>query len=186
MPEPLPKNPWIEWTELLIKLIATIIIPLVLFFASQLYTKAQLENQTKREYIKIGVSLLASEPNDKNIKTRLWAIELINHYSDVKLSPEVEKELERNKISLSFLNMTFKQEDEQLYEFTWKDDGSSGYELEIQKLVNGNWEPHNGICLTDNSSTMAIPTDTNVRWRHGSVNNGKTVFSKWNYVSPTN
>ncbi|ASO31075.1 hypothetical protein CG015_18115 [Vibrio anguillarum] len=177
MSEDKKKRDWIDVTETISKLIATIIIPVVIFFVGQSYTEAQVESQVRSEYIKMGVGLLAKEPNENNSEVRKWAIKLINHYSEVKFTPEAEKELEQSRFLLSLFNELSNVEKN--VKFSWEPDGSVGYELEIQKLDNGVWQSHNGLCLTDTSTILSVPIDKKVRWRHGSTNNGKTVFSEW-------
>ncbi len=173
---------WIDVVETLSKLIATIIIPLVIFFVGQSYTKSQIESQVRSEYIKMGVGLLANEPNEKNAEVRKWAIKLINHYSEVKFTAEAQKELEQNSFLLAFVSTLGNMEKE--VEFRWDSDGSSGYELEVQKFEDGNWQPYNGLCISDTSTILPIPIDKKIRWRHGSVNDGKTTFSQWKEMPP--
>ncbi|KGK12445.1 hypothetical protein EA26_14500 [Vibrio navarrensis] len=57
MSEDKKKRDWIDVTETISKLIATIIIPVVIFFVGQSYTEAQVESQVRSEYIKMGVGL---------------------------------------------------------------------------------------------------------------------------------
>ncbi len=98
-----PKN-WLDILDVLTKLIATIIIPLVILFVGQSYTKAQVDSQVRSEYIKMGVGLLSTKPTDDNVALRLWAIEIINEYSTIKFTPEAIKELEDNRVLLSILD----------------------------------------------------------------------------------
>ncbi len=171
-----PKN-WLDILNVLTKLFATIIIPLVIFFVSQSYTKAQVDNQVSSDYIKMGVGLLSTKPTDDNVALRLWAIELINEYSTIKFTPEAKKELENNSVLLSIIGEI--REIEKPIKFSWEDDGSAGYEIEVQKYIDSRWQPHNGLCLSNTSIVMSVPINNEIRWRHGSTKDGKTVFSEW-------
>lgn len=171
------KRDWIDVLEAISKFIAAVIIPVVIVVVSQSFTTAQVENQTRSEYIKMGVGLLALEPNESNLEVRRWAINLINHYSDVKLTVEAEKELEES----SFLLALFGQEaiKEKQIELSWNDDGSSGYEVEIQTFDGSKWEHNGGICVSDTSTLMSVPLNQKSRWRVGSIKEDETTFSQW-------
>lgn len=171
------KNSRLAWFEAITKMT----IPVVILVVGQWFTTAQSESHTKSEYIKMGVSLLATEPNENNKEVRRWAIDLINHYSDVKFTLQAKEEIESNSVNLDLLGR-YLPEAEQFYTFRWENNGSDGYELEIQKYENDSWVAHNGICLRDTSATMSIPVGKKVRWRYGSINKGNTTYSEWRYL----
>jgi len=48
------------------------------------------------KYVELAVTILKEEPNEKTKNLREWAIKNINNYSNIKMSSEVQKELENN------------------------------------------------------------------------------------------
>ena len=90
-------------------LIASVLIPIIIAFIGNSYTKAIKDNEIGVRYVELAVKILAEKPgsnsegtevsNDlENKAVRKWAAEVIDHYSEVKLSPDAMNELERQKL----------------------------------------------------------------------------------------
>ncbi len=73
------KKSLFEWIELVIKLVGTVVIPLVIWYVGQSYTNSQFNSKTKSEYIKIGVSLLAIEPSENDGPSKMAPLKKENH-----------------------------------------------------------------------------------------------------------
>ncbi len=90
-----------EWIKTISTCLATVIIPLVIFFVGQSYTKSIEEREkttqeaaSKREiaekYIELATAILKE---NQNPDIRDWAVDIINYYSDVKMSGKVKQEI---------------------------------------------------------------------------------------------
>lgn len=56
--------------------------------------KALKEGESAQKYIELGIRILSEKPLSENDPVRKWAIEIVNQYSDVKLSPEARSALQ--------------------------------------------------------------------------------------------
>ena len=90
-------------------LIASVLIPIIVAFIGNSYTKAIKDNEIGVRYVELAVKILAEKPGSEsegnedsngleNKAVRKWAAEVINHYSEVKLSADAMDELERQKL----------------------------------------------------------------------------------------
>ena len=90
-------------------LIASVLIPIIIAFIGNSYTKAIKDNEIGVRYVELAVKILAEKPGSnsegtevssdlENKAVRKWAAEVIDHYSEVKLSPDAMNELERQKL----------------------------------------------------------------------------------------
>ena len=86
--------------KILSTLIATILIPVVIAFMTQSYTKSIKQNEIGVRYIEIAVRILETPQNEQIPHLRDWAIDVIGHYSDVPLDEGAKFELHNNELEL--------------------------------------------------------------------------------------
>ena len=90
-------------------LIASVLIPIIVAFIGNSYTKAIKDNEIGVRYVELAVQILAEKPGSnsegtegsngsENKAVRKWAAEVIDHYSDVKLSDDAMDQLEQHKL----------------------------------------------------------------------------------------
>ena len=90
-------------------LIASILIPIIVAFIGNSYTKAIKDNEIGVRYVELAIKILAEKPDSnsegtersqglENKAVRKWAAEVIDHYSEVKLSSDAMNELEQQKL----------------------------------------------------------------------------------------
>ena len=79
-------------------LIASILIPVVLLVATNIYSNGQKELELNAKYIELAIGILKEDPSEANLQIRSWAIDIINLYSDVELTDITRKELIENRI----------------------------------------------------------------------------------------
>lgn len=93
------------WDKLLLtfQLLSLIVIPIVLFVVGQNIEQAISEREVKAKYIEIAVSILNQKPNPKTEELRNWALEIVQEYSEIKLSKEALATLKSTSLSHSYL-----------------------------------------------------------------------------------
>lgn len=137
-------------------------------------------NKLANEYIKLAIDILKEKPIEDNKDLRAWAVDIVNKYSDVKLSESTQKSL-IEKIPLSsreeILYMLTGE-----YTFRWSGNPKLGYDFEIEILKNNKWNYLSGYCLQGNEMTMNIPKNKNLRWRITEF--GKPKKDNWFYITP--
>jgi hypothetical protein len=74
-------------------LIAVIAITIVLAYIGSTYIQSDKEKDFNRYIIDIALSILAQEPNENNIESRKWAINVISFYSSVRIHRAAQEEL---------------------------------------------------------------------------------------------
>lgn len=62
------------------------------------YATAVKEKDIQTRYVELSLGILSQQPTDKTENIRRWAIEVINHYSEVKIGDETRKELLRERL----------------------------------------------------------------------------------------
>lgn len=92
------KDRW-DKTEIIIKIIGAILIPLLLFiYGNRINTTIQ-EKELSVKYIEIATGILSQEPKNTPVSLRNWAVEIIKHYSkDVSLTKNAVNELKNNPL----------------------------------------------------------------------------------------
>lgn len=159
--------------------ISLLVTPVIIAFVGNVYTSEQSESKLRSEYINMGIRLLAEKPTENNKEVRRWAIDLINHYSEVKFKPEVKNELQENSFLLSILEKT----NDHLvnYPFEWEGLGDAVYALEVEKNTSGKWVGSTGLSVVGNKTMLSVPANTRLRWRYGRYQelNGGIVYNDW-------
>ena len=73
--------------------IATVVVPLLIAYVGNLYTRSVKEREIQSRYIEIAVDVLRAKPDQQSRLLREWASDAIDAYSDVKLSPDTKRSL---------------------------------------------------------------------------------------------
>lgn len=99
-------------------IIASLLIPLVIAFVSQSYTTAMKQNEISVRYVEIAISILKSPPDPATDSLRNWAIDVINHHSEVPLTSQALIEMQKQNLSELFkaLNSIPKHDDKAMSE----------------------------------------------------------------------
>lgn len=96
-----------NWEKL--KVISTtasiVIIPLVIAFLGNLYSKSIKEKEIQGRFVELSLQILKDKPSEENKNIRKWAVDVINEYSGVKLEPDAKKDL-IEKVPLTMNNNT--------------------------------------------------------------------------------
>jgi hypothetical protein len=100
----MPKDSW-DKADIVIKIFATLLVPLLLAFAGIYFDNAMKEKERLQKnkeislkYIEIAVGILNAKPTNDNQSLRDWAIKTINKYSETKLSLGAIKVLKENPL----------------------------------------------------------------------------------------
>lgn len=64
------------------------------------------DRELARQYVALGVDILQKVPESKEDPVRAWAIEVVNHYSDIKLSDQAQAALSEEPIFTSLTKIT--------------------------------------------------------------------------------
>ena len=84
-----------SWERLKIAstVLGTVLIPLVIAYASNEYTSAIKHNEIGQRYVALAVGILSKPPTDSTMHTRAWAVKVVDHYSGVQMSVDAQNEL---------------------------------------------------------------------------------------------
>jgi hypothetical protein len=95
----LPRN-WVKAKTLGV-LFAQIAVPVVVGFLGVVYANAVTERDIGVRYVELAIGILSTEPKSDNIALRIWAADLLSHYSAVALSDRARRELEGKRLDLA-------------------------------------------------------------------------------------
>jgi len=70
-----------------------ILIPLAVAWMANSYQNEMSQQKLNSEYVSLAINILREEPTPKNRALRYWAIETIDHYSEVKFSSHAKESL---------------------------------------------------------------------------------------------
>lgn len=76
--------------------LSLIIIPIVVGFMANNYQAEMSRQKLNSEYITLAINILKDEPNKNNQELRRWAVQVIDYYSEIKLSQPVKDNLVKN------------------------------------------------------------------------------------------
>jgi hypothetical protein len=82
-----------EKAKILSAMIASVFIPLAVALVGNWYAKSLKEKDTQARYIELAIGILMKEPTPENQQIRKWAIDTVNHYSEVPIQEPVRQEL---------------------------------------------------------------------------------------------
>lgn len=89
---------WMELMKLLVTAIASIAIPITIFFVGKGIEGSIKKKELETKYVEISVNILIQEPNPETENLRIWAIDNINQYSEIKLSDQAINELKKKPL----------------------------------------------------------------------------------------
>ncbi|MDZ7691653.1 MAG: N-acetylmuramoyl-L-alanine amidase [Balneolaceae bacterium] len=89
-----------EKAEVLSTMLAAVLVPLVIGVIGHLINQSIKSNELSLNYIRLAVGILKEEPKPSTKNLRIWAIDVVNNYSDVKLSTDARRELQESPLPL--------------------------------------------------------------------------------------
>ena len=91
--KPSELSPAWEKARLASVILATLAVPVVVAFIGSSFSKAQKHDELSARYVELAIGILRSEPADDTRALRSWAVSVVDHFSEVKLSDKVRNEL---------------------------------------------------------------------------------------------
>lgn len=82
-----------EKAKILSVIVASVFIPLAVALSGNWYASSLKEKDTQARYIELAIGILMKEPTPENEQIRKWAIDTINHYSEVPIQQPARQEL---------------------------------------------------------------------------------------------
>jgi len=98
MPDELPSN-W-KKAQVASAITASVLIPLLIAIVGYSVNQSIKDNELSLSYIELSVDILKENPKPGTEKLREWAIDVVNNYSDVKLSKDAQDELTKGALPL--------------------------------------------------------------------------------------
>ena len=93
--------------KILSMLLASVLVPVAIATVGHFINSAIKKNELELKYIEMAIEILRDRPNDNNTNIREWAINIVNEYAEVKLSPEARNELKEKRIAIMESDMEF-------------------------------------------------------------------------------
>lgn len=78
-----------------------VVIPLAVALGGWWISTAIQESQNRVKYIELAINVLQTPPSSDTPNLRVWAIEVMDNYSEVPLSDELKRELRTKRIPVS-------------------------------------------------------------------------------------
>jgi hypothetical protein len=78
----------LPWVSVLAMPVVTVVVGLGV-------TKAIADREVNARYVELAISILRDQPNKETTAIRQWAVEIVNKYAAVKLTPEARSELDK-------------------------------------------------------------------------------------------
>lgn len=92
---------------------AAIVMSGVIAYVGWIYTDAIKDREIKVKFIEIATNILREPPKKDDTSLRTWAVQIINRYSEIKLSDAAKKDLIENiPIYGTIINLKIKVVDE--------------------------------------------------------------------------
>lgn len=88
-----------------VAIFATILIPLAIAIVGYWVSSAIKESENRVKYIELAIGILEKPPSTDNENIRLWAIEVMDKYSEVPINEKMKLELTKSPIRAT-LNKT--------------------------------------------------------------------------------
>lgn len=82
-------------------LFATIAVPLLVAILGSMFANAAKEREIGVRYVELAIGILTAEPKGDSIALRIWATDVLSHYSEVALSAQAKKVLEQQRLELT-------------------------------------------------------------------------------------
>lgn len=87
-----------EKLKVLSLVFSSLAVPIVLAVLGNTWSSAQKQDEIGVRYVELAASILRSSPTPETRSMRLWAISVIDHYSQVPLPPSAKQELEFQRL----------------------------------------------------------------------------------------
>lgn len=75
-----------------------IILPVTLVVVGHFFTTAIKSDDRELKFVELAIEILKQEPNEETKDLRVWAIDTIDLYSEIKLSPDARNNIENNRL----------------------------------------------------------------------------------------
>jgi hypothetical protein len=85
-------NNW-EKFKAISNFMSVIVIPVVIGVLGHIYSQSLKEREIQVKFVELSLQILKEKPEEANKNIRIWAIDVINQYSEVKLKSQVKKDL---------------------------------------------------------------------------------------------
>lgn len=80
-----------------------IIIPIVIAYMANSYQEEMSRQKMNSEYVALAINILKEPPKPETKELRTWAVDIIDHYSEIKLSTPLRDSLTQ-KTGFSYSN----------------------------------------------------------------------------------
>jgi hypothetical protein len=112
------KDAWDKMSALS-ALLASVLVPVVIAIVGNSYTNTLKQSENRVKYTELAISILKDKPTPETQDVRAWAIDVINLYSGVSMSPQVKSQLLASRLVRSdFASSDFSESDFQGSNFT--------------------------------------------------------------------
>lgn len=92
------------------KIIAEILAILIVIGYGHIINNSITKHESDLKLVQVAIDILRTEPNDNTIILREWAIEIVDNFSGIPLSPGVKAELLKKQLPISNIILTFGDE----------------------------------------------------------------------------
>lgn len=76
-------------------MVAAVLVPIAIALAGHLYSRALKEREIQGQFVGLAISILRDSPHgDTTRAVRAWAVEILNRYSGVPISTELQNQLQ--------------------------------------------------------------------------------------------
>lgn len=99
------KDIW-EKAKILSMVISFVLIPIAVVLIGNWYTTTLRIRELDVRYVEIAIKILMTEPRKETKAVRLWAIDIINGHSQVRISREARRQILDNKLAISNIDFT--------------------------------------------------------------------------------
>jgi hypothetical protein len=82
-----------EKLKIMTAFVSSVLIPIVLLIIGSNFNAALKEKETRTKYLELATKILGEQTHPSNYKIRSWAVDVINHYSEVPLPKPTQEEL---------------------------------------------------------------------------------------------
>ncbi|MFY9141592.1 NlpC/P60 family protein [Sulfuricurvum sp.] len=86
-------DPWYKILQSVATSLSLILIPIIIAIIANSYQSEMTQQKINSDYIGIAIGILKEEPSAKNKEIRTWAVDIINHYSEVKIGQKAQNSL---------------------------------------------------------------------------------------------
>lgn len=93
------KDRW-DKSQIIVSILSSILIPIVIALAGYFINDTIKDREIRLKYIEIAINILSEKPSQDSIGLRLWAIDIVAKYSELKLSDDALEELKRTALPL--------------------------------------------------------------------------------------